>query len=171
MRVNGMQKRQSIRSLTASDSRNVLVTVLIRLFLISTVITSMFPKTLSRNIKQYSRIRIIWWKSENCHKEKSVMQHTAHRLVLRVSSFNQKLKAFLYSLWLRFMSLHQCKISGSAEILKLILIYLNCITLKYHTCNTMYIWRAKHDFLNAPSAHTTWCEPFTRHGSSSFMQK
>lgn len=59
MRVNGMQKRQSIRSLTASDSRKVLVTVLIRLFLISTVITRMFPKTLSRNIKQYSRIRII----------------------------------------------------------------------------------------------------------------
>jgi len=59
MRVNGMQKRQSIRSLTASDSRNVLVTVLICLFLISTVITRMFPKMLSRNIKQYRRIRII----------------------------------------------------------------------------------------------------------------
>lgn len=52
MRVKGMQKRQSIRSLTASDSRNVLVTVLIRLFLISTIITRTFPKMLSRNIKQ-----------------------------------------------------------------------------------------------------------------------
>lgn len=52
MRVKGMQKRQSIRSLTARDSRKVLVTVLIRLFLTSTVITRVFPSMLSRNIKQ-----------------------------------------------------------------------------------------------------------------------
>lgn len=94
MRVNGMQKRQSIRSLTASDSRNVLVTVLIRLFRISTVITRMFPKTLSRNIKQYSRIRIIWCKSGNCHSETSGMKCTDHRWLLYDSFFNQKVKPF-----------------------------------------------------------------------------
>ena len=56
MRLNGMQKRQSMRSLTARERRKMLVTVLILLFLISTVMTSVFPSTLSRNIKEYKRI-------------------------------------------------------------------------------------------------------------------
>lgn len=56
MRLNGMQKRQSMRSLTARERRKMLVTVLILLFLISTVMTSVFPSTLSRNIKEYNRI-------------------------------------------------------------------------------------------------------------------
>lgn len=56
MRLNGMQKRQSMRSLTARDSRKMLVTVRILLFRISTVITSVFPSTLRRNMKEYRRI-------------------------------------------------------------------------------------------------------------------
>ena len=66
MRLNGMQKRQSIRSLTARESRKMLVTVLILLFRISTVMTSVFPRTLSRNIKEYKRICT----AAGCHSER-----------------------------------------------------------------------------------------------------
>lgn len=130
IRVNGMQKRQSIRSLTAKDSRNVLVTVLICLFLISTVMTRMFPKTLSRNIKQYSRIRIIWCKSENSHREKSGMNYTDHRL-LYDSFFNQQVNPFKSLPGFSLAEVYAfIPISWSSEILKCILIYLNCITLR-----------------------------------------
>lgn len=52
IRVKGMQKKHNMRSLMASDSRKKLVTVLILLFLISTVITRVFPRTLSKKIKE-----------------------------------------------------------------------------------------------------------------------
>lgn len=66
MRLNGIQKRQSMRSLMARDSRKMLVTVLILLFRISTVMTSVFPSMLSRNIKEYKRIC-----TAGCHSAKS----------------------------------------------------------------------------------------------------
>lgn len=66
MRLNGIQKRQSMRSLMARDSRKMLVTVLILLFRISTVMTSVFPSTLSRNIKEYKRIC-----TAGCHSAES----------------------------------------------------------------------------------------------------
>lgn len=74
MRLNGMQKRQSMRSLTARESRKMLVTVLILLFRISTVMTRVFPSTLSRNIKEYRRIC-----TASCHSARSNRDETEGR--------------------------------------------------------------------------------------------
>lgn len=57
MNVKGMQNIAIIRSLTARERRKELVTVRIRLFTTKTTMMSRLPKTLSRNIREYSSIR------------------------------------------------------------------------------------------------------------------
>lgn len=52
MRVKGMQNTAIIRSLTASDSRKVLVTVRMRLLTVSTTMMSRFPITLTRKMSE-----------------------------------------------------------------------------------------------------------------------
>lgn len=51
IRVKGMQTRDTIRSLTARDSRNRLVTVLMRRFLTRTAMMRLFPSTLRRKMR------------------------------------------------------------------------------------------------------------------------
>lgn len=51
MRVKGMHTRETIRSLMDRDSRNRLVTVLMRLFLTSTVMMRPLPRTLRRKMR------------------------------------------------------------------------------------------------------------------------
>lgn len=60
MRVKGMQNTAIIRSLTASDSRKVLVTVRMRLLTVSTTMMRRFPITLRKKMSEYSRIRSVW---------------------------------------------------------------------------------------------------------------
>lgn len=51
MRVKGMQTMDTIRSLTDRDSRNRLVTVLMRRFLTKTVMMRLLPSTLRRKMR------------------------------------------------------------------------------------------------------------------------
>lgn len=51
MKVKGMHTRDTMRSLTARDSRNRLVTVLMRRFLTRTAIMRLFPRTLRRKMR------------------------------------------------------------------------------------------------------------------------
>lgn len=51
MRVKGMQTMDTIRSLADRDSRNKLVTVLMRRFLIRTVMMRLLPSTLRRKMR------------------------------------------------------------------------------------------------------------------------
>lgn len=51
MRVKGMQTMDTIRSLTDRESRNRLVTVLMRRFLTRTVIMRLLPSTLRRKMR------------------------------------------------------------------------------------------------------------------------
>lgn len=51
MRVKGMQTRDTIRSLMARDSKNRLVTVLIRRFLTRTAMMRLLPRTLRRKMR------------------------------------------------------------------------------------------------------------------------
>lgn len=73
MSVNGIQKTAIIRSLMAKDKRNELVTVRIRLFSASTTMMRRFPKTLSRKMSVYSRIRNV---SISANKTKFLAQTT-----------------------------------------------------------------------------------------------
>lgn len=52
MRVKGMQKTAIIRSLTASDSKKVLVTVRMRLLTVSTTMISRLPNTLRKKMSE-----------------------------------------------------------------------------------------------------------------------
>ena len=91
MRVKGMQKKQSIRSLIASDSRNILVTVLILLFLISTMITRVLPSTLSKKIKEYRKIRTVWPKSGNEEKRGGKRRQERKKIKGKLSELDKAL--------------------------------------------------------------------------------
>lgn len=52
MSVKGMQKTAIIRSLMASDSRKVLVTVRMRLLTVSTTMISRLPNTLRKKMSE-----------------------------------------------------------------------------------------------------------------------
>jgi len=72
MSVKGMQKTHSIRSLTARDSRNRLVTVRMRRFRTRTVMMRLFPMKLRRKINTYSTILTVWFISDKQKREHEI---------------------------------------------------------------------------------------------------